>query len=124
MSQIVQLNNTNYMDLGNFYCGCYYLDTPRTKLIKLMGLFKTLIGINRACFIHDKHYNFIFPLPLNILTFLMYKLAVDTIFLLNCFKFARKNIYVLLKYCLAIIFYIIVIVATPIYYVVYKKWFK
>lgn len=123
--EILRRNNTNGISKDIFYCGVWAFNEKRTKIIKFLNLFKSLIGINNACYIHDKHYTYLFSKELKILTFLKWKLFIDTLFLFNCFKYAYKNKKSTIRFThrlvISIIFYFIVLIATPIYFYMYRN---
>lgn len=124
MSKIKKSNNINGMNEELFYCGMWKFNEIRTKIIKFLLLFQCLVGINKACYIHDKHYNLLFNAQLGIFNLLKYKIIVDTIFLYNCFKYALENkeskIKIPYRLCLAVFFYFFVLFMTPYYYYVYR----
>jgi hypothetical protein len=126
-AEIKRRNNLNGMNDEIFYCGVWALNEPRTKIIKALKMFKNLFGINSACYIHDKHYNYLFSQlsKIGLLKFLWFKIFIDTLFLTNCFKYAYKNDKSTIKYThrliLSCVFYIIVILATPVYLFMYRN---
>lgn len=108
------------------YCGTYERQAFFTKWIPLQ---KVLPGINKGCFLHDCRYSMIFnpeqDQRRSILKLLFLKFIVDVIFLFEMLKFSFKNtknpIFMSWRITISILFFLIVVLATPFYCWIFSK---
>ena len=116
IKEITQINFKNY-DFNISYCGMYRFEKLRTKL----GVHKVL-PFNRLCYLHDRAY-FLLEENFNSLSFLDWiylKFWIDAKFLTQMIK-STDDDPSRIKYITMPIFYVLVTVMTPVYYLVMKK---
>jgi hypothetical protein len=100
------------------YLGTWGRNGWRTKL----NIHK-ILPFNKEAFRHDKHYFLLWGLNLQFLTLLFYKLIIDLIFFKNCLKdsLSRNLFKMSAKSCFALFCFLVVVLMTPIYYLLYAK---
>jgi len=122
-------------DKSKFYCGHWGAMDTFTKIYKFFTkLFFTLKAINMACFKHDSRYYSLFNdfaklkrSKKNTFLLILYKFIIDVYFLFDMLNSSLEEkgvpTYQLrIKIFISIIFFLIVVLATPIYiYIIFKR---
>lgn len=122
-------NKYKYYNTNINYCGTFERQAFFTKWVPLHKIFP---GINLACFYHDCRYNILFKEKIDqrkeIIKLLFLKFVVDTIFLYEMLRFAGTSKFTLrypqlvaFRTIMSILFYFIVILATPYYAYIFAK---
>lgn len=114
-----------FMNKNINYCGTYERQAFFTKWIPLQTFFP---GINKGCYLHDCRYNILFTdedQRRQLLKILFLKFRIDLLFFIEMLRFSLKNtknpVKIISRIMIAVIFFLIVVFATPYYAYLFAK---